>query len=67
MRGVGLEWQIAEFVDDQQLGLGIEAEPLIEPASCFNKPAVSKTLTTDSPSVRTRELFEHYALNRATG
>ena len=27
MRGVGLEQQIAEFVDNQQLGLGEEAEP----------------------------------------
>src|SRR6185312_1314168 len=31
MRGVGLEWQIAEFIDDQQLGLGEEAEALLEP------------------------------------
>jgi hypothetical protein len=30
MRGVGLERQIAELVDDQQLGLGEEAEPLLE-------------------------------------
>ena len=32
MRGIGLERQIAELVDDQQLGLGIEAKPLLEAA-----------------------------------
>jgi len=32
MGGVGVERQIAEFVDDQELGLGEEAEPLLEPA-----------------------------------
>src|SRR5215472_2242142 len=32
MRGVGLERQIAELVDNQQLGFGEEAETLLEPA-----------------------------------
>jgi hypothetical protein len=32
MRGVGLERQIAELVDNQQLGLGEEAKPFLEPA-----------------------------------
>src|SRR3546814_10831559 len=32
MRGVGFERQVAELVDDQQLRLGVEAEPLLEPA-----------------------------------
>src|SRR3546814_19215271 len=30
--GVGFERQVAELVDDQQLRLGVEAEPLLEPA-----------------------------------
>jgi hypothetical protein len=32
MRRVGLERQVAELVDDQQLGLGVEAELFLEPA-----------------------------------
>lgn len=32
MRRIGLEGQIAELVDDQELGLGIVREPLLEPA-----------------------------------
>src|SRR3546814_18943015 len=32
MRGVGFERQVAELVDDPQLRLGVEAEPLLEPA-----------------------------------
>jgi uncharacterized protein YhaN len=31
MRGVGLERQIAKFIDDQQLGLGVVGELLLEP------------------------------------
>jgi hypothetical protein len=34
VRRVGLEGQIAELVDDQQLGLGIEGQALLEPAVC---------------------------------
>jgi hypothetical protein len=30
--GVGLERQVAELVDDQQLGLGVEGQPLLQPA-----------------------------------
>jgi hypothetical protein len=29
MRGIGFEWQIAELVDNQQLGFGEVAEPLL--------------------------------------
>lgn len=32
MRGVGLERQIAELVDDQQLGLGEEGQMLFQPS-----------------------------------
>src|SRR3546814_5369124 len=32
MRGVGFERQVAELVDDPQLRLGVEAEPLLEPS-----------------------------------
>src|SRR5207248_3019591 len=31
VRGIGLERQVAELVDDQELGLGVEAEPVLEP------------------------------------
>ncbi len=32
MGSVGLEGEIAELVDDQELGLGVMREPLLEPA-----------------------------------
>jgi hypothetical protein len=32
VRGVALERQVAEFVDHEQLGLGVEGEPVLEPA-----------------------------------
>jgi hypothetical protein len=32
MRGVTLEGQVAEFVDHEQLGLGVEGEPVLKPA-----------------------------------
>src|SRR5215467_8941093 len=32
MRSIWLEWQITELIDDQQFGLGIEAQPLLEAA-----------------------------------
>ena len=32
MRSCGLERQVAEFVDDQQFGLGEEGEPILQPA-----------------------------------
>src|SRR5260370_1470088 len=31
-RRIGLEWQVAEVVDDQQPGFGEEAQPLLQPA-----------------------------------
>jgi hypothetical protein len=43
VRGVGLERQIAEFVDDQQLRLGEETEPMAARAT-------SKKQTADQPS-----------------
>ena len=50
VRGVRLERQIAEFVDDQQLGLGVEAEPLFEPALGvrLGQPATSAGAVTNS-------------------
>ena len=41
MRGVGLERQIAELVDDQQLGLGVVGELLLEPPFAIGRGPVA--------------------------